>query len=188
MGTLTLSMMMTLDAYIAGPKNELDWVTWEEEMDRDASKLIEKSDALLVGYGAYKDMAHYWPAALTKPSSESEGDFAKLINSKHKIVVSDTANDLLWTDEELLVVDDLKGQIEKLKARHTTIVAYGGVTLAQFLVREGLVDNVELIISPVALGKGRSLFKNLDAPQTMQDVIVKPYASGALRLHGSLKK
>ena len=84
MGKIILSMMMTADGYIAGPNNELDWVVWEEEMDRDTAKLITSVDTMLVGYNAYKDMVSYWPATLTKPGSESEAIFARLINEKPK--------------------------------------------------------------------------------------------------------
>src|SRR5687768_1963844 len=96
MGKIILSMMITLDGFVAGPNNELDWVTWEEEMDHDAAKLIESVDTMLVGYGAYKDMVGYWPAALTNPTSEGEGAFAKLINEKSKVIVSQTEEALLW--------------------------------------------------------------------------------------------
>lgn len=187
MGRLVLSMMSTLDGYIAGPDNGLDWVIWEKEMDRDASVLLQKSDAFLVGYGAYKDMANYWPAAQTKPSSKSEGEFAKLINQKRKIVVSDRDSHLLWQNDELLLVSNLKQQITSLKSQHQTIVAYGGVALAQFLVREALVDSFDLIVSPVALGSGKRLFENLREALLMQDVTVKQYQSGAFRLYCTTK-
>src|SRR5688500_18701922 len=107
MSKLILSMMMTIDGFVAGPDNGLDWVIWEEEMDRDAAELMQSVDTMLVGYGAYKDMVGYWPAALTKPGSESEGVFAKLINEKPKIIISQTKEELHWKNEELLVVTDL---------------------------------------------------------------------------------
>src|SRR5690349_16433907 len=122
MGKLILSMMITADGFIAGPNNELDWVVWEEQMDRDASDLIQSVDTMLVGYGAYKDMVSYWPAALTQPGSESEGAFAKLINEKPKIIISQTPQKLLWKNEELLVVSDLANQIAELKQSKGDIV------------------------------------------------------------------
>lgn len=175
-------MMMTLDGFVAGSQNELDWVVWEEEMDRDASLLIDRADAMLVGYGAYKDMANYWPNALQKATSEAEKDFAKRINAKHKIIVSQQEQRLLWEDEEQLSGGDLKSQIYDMKSKYDTIVAYGGVGLAQSLINEGLVDEYELIVSPVALGKGKALFSLAQTPQKFASVRIKQYSSGAYRL------
>lgn len=182
MGKIILSMMITADSYIAGPNNELNWVVWEDEMDRDAAKLIESVDTMLVGYGAYKDMAGYWPAALTKPGSESEGAFAKLINEKPKIIVSQTEEELLWKNEELLVVTELKQQITELKKTRGNIVFYGGVGLAQSLVREGLIDEYRLFVSPVAIGNGKPLFSELAEPRNLRVVSAKTYESGAMLL------
>lgn len=183
MGKLTLSMMMTLDGFIAGPDNELDWVVWEEAMDRDATELIESVDTMLVGYGAYKDMVGYWPVALTKPSSESEGDFAKLINEKPKVIISQTEEELLWKNEELLVVTDLASQVSDLKESKGDIVFYGGAGLAQSMVAAGVVDEYRLYVSPVAIGKGKALFSEISAQLKLQDTVAKVYESGATMLH-----
>lgn len=182
MGKIILSMMITADGYIAGPNNELDWVVWEEEMDRDAAKLIESVDTMLVGYGAYKDMAEYWPAALTKPGSESEGTFARLINEKSKVIISQTEQELLWKNDKLLIVTDLRQQIAELKANKGDIVFYGGVGLAQSLVREGLIDAYHLLVSPVAISKGQPLFSELTKPQKFKATNAKVYESGAILL------
>lgn len=187
MGKLTLSMMTSLDGFIADSNNGLDWVVWEEEMDRDASQLIESADAMLVGYGAYKDMVGYWPAALTKPSSESEGAFAKLINDKPKVIVSQTDEKLLWKNEELLVVTNLVEQISTLKASKGDIVFYGGVGLAQALVAAGVVDEYRLYVSPVAIGMGKALFSELTTPLLLKSTVAKVYQSGAIMLHYSVK-
>lgn len=182
MGKIILSMMMTADGYIAGPNNELDWVVWEEEMDRDAAKLIESADTMLVGYGAYKDMVGYWPAALSKPASKSEGAFANLINEKSKVIVSQTKQPLLWKNDELLVVTNLKQQITELKESKGDIVFYGGAGLAQSLVREDLIDEYRLLISPVALSKGKALFLDLRQPRKLKAMHTKIYDSGAILL------
>lgn len=182
MSKIILSMMITADGYIAGPHNELDWVVWEDEMDRDAARLIESVDTMLVGYGAYKDMVGYWPVALTKPGNESEGVFAKLINEKPKVIVAQTEEELLWKNDELLVITDLKQQITKLKESKGDIVFYGGAGLAQSLVREGLIDEYRLLVSPVAISKGKPLFSELAEPQKLKATNAKIYESGAVLL------
>ena len=183
MGKIILSMMTTLDGFVAGPNNELDWVVWEDEMDRDAAELIQSVDTMLVGYGAYKDMVEYWPAALTKPGSESEGAFATLINEKPKVIISQTEEELLWKNEELLVVTDLAKQVAALKERVGTIVFYGGAGLAQSMVVSGLIDEYRLYVSPVAIGKGKALFSELPAKLGLHATVAKVYKLGAIMLH-----
>lgn len=183
MGKIILSMMMTLDGFVAGTNNELDWVVWEDEMDRDAAELMQSVDTMLVGYGAYKDMATYWPAALTKPGSDSEGAFAKLINDKPKVIVSQTEEKLLWKNEELLVVTDLGKQVAALKEGKGDIVFYGGAGLAQSMVAADVIDEYRLLVSPVAIGKGKALFSGLSARLGLQATVAKVYTSGAVLLH-----
>lgn len=176
-------MMMTVDGFVAGSNNELDWVVWEDEMDRDAAKLIQSVDTMLVGYGAYKDMATYWPAALTKPGSESEGAFARLISDKPKVVVSQANEELLWKNDELLVCDNLAEQIAALKESRGDIVFYGGAGLAQAMVAAGVIDEYRLLVSPVAIGEGKALFSALSAKLTLQATVAKVYKTGAVLLH-----
>lgn len=182
MSKIVLSMMITLDGFVAGPNNELDWVIWEEEMDRDAAKLLQSVDTMLVGYGAYEDMVGYWPAALRNPTSEGEGAFAKLINEKPKVIISQTEEELLWKNEELLVVTDLVKQVAALKEGKGDIVFYGGAGLAQAMVAAGVVDEYQLYMSPVAIGKGKALFANLTAPLGLRAAEATVYRSGAVLL------
>lgn len=187
MGKLILSMMMTLDGFVAGPNNELDWVVWEEEMDRDAAELMRSVDTMLVGYGAYKDMAVYWPAALVKPASEGEGIFAKLINEKPKVIISQTKEELFWKNDELLIVSDLGKQVATLKEGKGDIVFYGGAGLAQAMVASGVVDEYRLLVSPTAIGKGKALFSELATHLKLQSTVAKVYQSGAVLLRYDAK-
>lgn len=186
-GKIILSMMMTLDGYISGLKGELDWVVWEDEMDRDAAKLIQSVDAMLVGYGAYRDMASYWPAALTKSGSESEGTFARLINDKPKVILSQTDEELLWKYEELLVITDLAEQVTRLRQSKGDMVLYGGAGLARSFAREGLIDEYRLLVSPVAIGRGKPLFSDLRQSIPFRNAETKVYQSGAVLLRYTAK-
>ncbi|WP_342378117.1 dihydrofolate reductase family protein [Myxococcus stipitatus] len=183
MGTLTLSLMTTLDGFITGPDNALDWVVWEEEMDRDATDLLQSVDTVLVGYGAYKDMAAYWPAALTSPSSESERIFARHFDEKPKVIVSDTPRELLWRNEELRVVTNLREEVQALKDSKGHLVCYGGAGFARSLVHTGLIDEYRFYVSPVAIGQGTRLFQSLTAPIKWGACTSKAYGSGAVLLH-----
>jgi dihydrofolate reductase len=183
MGKVILSMMATLDGRVSGPHGELDWFVWKEAMDRDAARVIQRVDTMLVGYGAYKDMARYWPAA-AKNANTTEGEraFAQLINDKPKIVFSRTRESLLWNNDRLLVTNDLAKDVAKLKQTEGDMVFYGGVRLAQSFAQLALADEYRLLISPVALGRGELLFKDGGQRIGLKMTEAKTYPSGVVLL------
>jgi dihydrofolate reductase len=111
------------------------------------------ADAVLLGRVTYQQFADYWP----KRTDDTTG-VRDYLNRTRKYVVSSTLARADWPNSTILrgplaaEVAALKGQPGK------DIVATGSVTLAQALVREGLVDEYRLFVYPRILGRGRRLF------------------------------
>ena len=80
-----------------------------------------------------------------------------------------------------MIVTNLKQQVEQLRARGS-IVVYGGAGLAQSLVRDALIDEYHLLVSPVAISKGKALFSDLPEPRKLKAIDAKVYDSGAVLL------
>src|SRR5262245_42061618 len=101
-------MMVTVDGFVAGPNDELDWIDNDPVMGAAHFSLAEGADAAVIGHGVYEGMAQYWPKAAANPdASSSEAGFGKLMNDMHKIVVSTKPEDLRWANcEQLLVTGD----------------------------------------------------------------------------------
>jgi len=175
-------MMVTIDGFVAGPDDEMDWIDNDPVMGESHFSLAEGADAAVIGHGVYNGMAQYWPQAAANPDApNNEADFGKLMNEINKIVISTKPEDLQWTNcEQLLVTGelDLVRRITELKNEPGEyLLLYGGVRTAKTFVRHNLVDEYRLDVCPVALGAGKSLF-----PERTKLAFVRatPYESGAM--------
>ncbi|MEU8978503.1 dihydrofolate reductase family protein [Streptomyces sp. NPDC058246] len=116
---------------------------------------VGRADALLFGRRTWRSMAAAWP--------ERAGDpFADMMNSLPKYVVSTTlgADDLAaWNNSTLIPGDEAVARIRELCAADGGDLAMmGSPTLVRTLLREGLVDELQLIRMPVILGGGKTIF------------------------------
>jgi dihydrofolate reductase len=179
---IILQMMVTLDGFVAGPDDEMDWIDNDPLMGEAHFALAQGADASIIGHGVYQGMAQFWPQAAANPDApNNEAEFGKLMNDIHKIVVSTRAEDLQWTNCEQLLVnsdEDLIQRITELKNQPGEyLLLYGGVRTAQTFVGHNLVDEYRLDVCPTALGSGRRLF-----PERTKLTLVRatPYQSGAM--------
>src|SRR5262249_38342047 len=135
MRKVVLQMMITLDGFVAGPNDEMDWIDNDPVMGEADFALAEGADAAIAGHTVYQGMAQFWPQAAASPDApNNEAAFGKLMNDMRKIVVLTKADDLAWTNcEQLLVTgdDDLAEQIRALKRKPGGyLLLYGGVRTA----------------------------------------------------------
>jgi dihydrofolate reductase len=182
MGRIILQMMMTVDGYVAGPNDELDWIDNDPVMGKAHFALAERADAAMIGHNVYQGMAAFWPQAAANPdAADNEAEFGKLMNEMRKIVISTRPEELTWDNCEQLLVrddDDLAGKIQEVKdGTAGYLLLYGGVQTAQTLIERSLVDEYRLDVCPVALGAGKSIFRNRTGLKFMS---ATPYASGAM--------
>ncbi|MFF4568977.1 dihydrofolate reductase family protein [Streptomyces sp. NPDC001410] len=115
---------------------------------------LEQAEALLYGRRTYQSMAAAWP--------ERAGDpFADRLNSLRKYVVSDTLgeDELTWENSVRVPVTEAVGKVRELRAAEGGDLAMmGSPTLVRALLAEGLVDELQLVVMPVMLGGGKSIF------------------------------
>jgi dihydrofolate reductase len=125
-----------------------------EVMGSSVSEAAQRTDALLYGRRTWQVMAGAWP--------ERAGDpFADWINAVEKHVVSDTLSeaDLTWTPTTLIRGSDLAGAVDALRRRPGRDVnVLGSAKLARSLLEMDLVDELNLMIEPIALGGGKGIF------------------------------
>ena len=121
MRNVILYMTTTLDGFIAGPNNELDWMlgTSDQELSDDIVALLRASDAGFLGYPVAQGMIPYWQSAATDSSaSPATRDLAAAVNGLHRIVISNEPVDLPWANCELVVApddDDLVAAVTEIK-------------------------------------------------------------------------
>jgi dihydrofolate reductase len=174
MRDLVLTMGCSIDLMVSGGPEEDIGGGGREHPDFVERKLGWLSDAgvLGMGRGLYEEMSDFWQSA--------EGDYARWMNEKPKVVFSRTLERADWPTTS--VADgDLADEVARLKAEPGgDILVFGGYTLAQALTRARLVDEFRLQIRPVALGSGEPMFRDLERGQRLDLVDCTPYPDGSI--------
>lgn len=175
---------MSLDGVVqapGGPEEDTDGGFthggWSHPFFDDAlgeayGNAMASADALLFGRRTWQTMAAAWP--------ERAGDpFADQMNAIPKYVVSSTLgeDDLTWDNSSLVPGDDAVAGLRELKERDGgDLVVMGSASLVRTLLGEGLVDELVLMIEPVVLGGGKSIFPEDGAMRTLE--LVSSVTSG----------
>lgn len=151
-------VVISLDGYYEGPNGEFDWPNVDAEYFEFANQSNAHIDTLLFGRAGYEHMAAYWPHA-TGPDPE----IVAFMNSVAKVVVSDTLEKAEWNNTTRVGGDDLAETVKALKRRPGKEIAlFGSVRLTASLLELGLVDELRVLVNPIILGEGHSLFSTLN--------------------------
>jgi dihydrofolate reductase len=149
-------IVVSLDGFYEGPNGEFDWPNVDEEFNEFAIEQINDTDLLLFGRRTYEGMASYWP---TEAARQDDPMVAELMNTVPKIVVSTSLASADWNNT-MVVRGDVAEEISKLKQQPgKSIAIFGSPTLTVSLIEMGLVDELRLMVNPIALGDGHSLFR-----------------------------
>ncbi|MBS1863641.1 MAG: dihydrofolate reductase family protein [Actinobacteria bacterium] len=163
MGKIVATEFISLDGVIEDPGGSEDYVHggWTFEIDRgeegDKFKLeeLEEAAAQLLGRVTYEGFAAAWPDREGDPQM---GDFAKTMNTMPKYVYSTTLGSADWQNTTVLA-GDFATDIAKVKEEvDGVILVAGSAQLVQGLIAADLLDELRLMVLPVALGGGKRLF------------------------------
>lgn len=160
MPKLLLQLHISLDGYIADTNNDiLKWITFNfsSDLNEYLERVTASVDHIILGR---KLAEGFIPAWASRPSDEPG---VKKMNETKKLVLSKTLREKpeSWGENASLTPLDVDAGdvVRKLKdGEGGDLIAYGGVDTVRFLVGEGLVDEMVLLVSPVALGQGAKLF------------------------------
>jgi dihydrofolate reductase len=167
---------MSLDGFFEGPKKELDWFVTDEEFFAYAREMLCAADTLLFGRATYQHMANYWPSA---PADE----IADKMNNLPKVVFSQTLQKVEWKNSRL-VRGNVAEEISNLKNQPgKDMVVLGSASLASWLLQLGLVDEYRIILTPVLIGAGTPLFRDVNTRLKLQLLSMRSFASGVVVLY-----
>jgi dihydrofolate reductase len=176
MRKVVASLFLSLDGVMEAPE-KWHFAYFNEEMGAAIGEAMSAADAFLLGRRTYEEWAAYWPG-----QSAEDNPMAAVINGLPKYVVSTTLDEVTWQNSTLLG-PDLDGELSKLKQQPGKEISIAGsATLVRSLLGDGLLDELRLMIHPVVLGSGRSLFEN-GAPQVpLELVAAQTFGTGVLNL------
>jgi dihydrofolate reductase len=175
---------ISLDGFIAGPNNEMDWVRVDDEMGKYEMDIVTAADTLLLGRVTYQSFAGAWPYVPDNPAADpGEKEYALKLNAMRKIVFSRTLPAVEWHNSSLLkeVLPETITQLKHEPGRDMLI--YGSASIVQALANHGLIDEYQLLVHPVVLGSGKPLFQNIRDRQKLQLIKTKTFPSGVIGLY-----
>jgi dihydrofolate reductase len=175
--TLIVTEFMTLDGVVEAPGGEpthphSGWTMPYGTPELYGFKLQETLDAdsLLLGRVTYEGFSAAW--------SERDGDFADKMNSMPKHVATTTLTELGWNARPL--TGDVPTAVAALKdGRGGPILVAGSATLVRTLLAHDLVDELRLMVYPILIGGGLSIFSDDRKKSTFELADLVRYDSGA---------
>jgi dihydrofolate reductase len=138
---------------------------------------MDASDAMLLGRRTYEDFVAYWP-----DKTSQDDPYADYINEAQKYVVSTTLKTVGWRNVTLIDGDVAKEltALKRQPGKNITIV--GSPTLMRSLLRDGLLDRLDVIVFPVVVDKGKHLFEEGIGEITLELVDSRTFKNGVVLL------
>ncbi len=184
MRKLFLFMMVSVDGYFEGENHDLSWHNVDAEFNEFAIRQTKQVGTLLFGKRTYDLMSSYWPS---EQAVKNDPVVAGLMNKTPKVVFSKTLGRVEetghWKNVRLLREINPE-EIKKMK-RETTkdLAVFGSNNLATQLLEMGLLDELRIMVNPVALGQGHALFTGLKNKANLKLINTKVFKSDSVLLY-----
>ncbi len=179
MRKLASFIFTSLDGFYEGPTGELDWPIVDDEFRGFAVRQLDDADILGFGRATYEHMAAYWP---TEQAKANDPAIASRMNDKEKLVFSTTLTEASWSGTTI-IRGEATQQIPTIKGTaDTELLVIGSARLTAKLVQADLLDERRVMVCPIVLGRGRSLFEDLQNRISLTLLRVRQLASGNLVL------
>jgi dihydrofolate reductase len=174
-------MLVSLDGFVSGPNQELDWHVIDEELHQYINDQESAVDTYLYGRRMYQLMADFWPTADEDPSAPGfVVEFARIWKKTPKVVFSKTLARVEWNAR--LAENEVAEEIARLKEQPGKNLEVSGAELASAVMRLGLIDEYHLYVQPVILGTGQRMFPALEGRITLRLVETRTFGSGVVLL------
>lgn len=173
---------VSLDGYFVDANSDMSWAKadhndaeWDEFVAGNASG----GGALVFGRITYDLMASFWP---TPFAIESMPAIAAGMNSMPKVVFSRTMDKAAWNNTKL-VKGDIVAAMRKMKQESGTNMAIlgSGSIVTQF-APEGLIDEYQIVVNPIILGEGRTLFEGIKEKLKLKLTKTRAFGNGNVLL------
>jgi len=164
-------MSCSIDGYFEGPNHEIDWHIVDDEFKAYAVETLEATDVLIMGRRTYELMAGYWPSAPDDAVKE-------YMNGKPNLVFSKTLKRVDWQNSRL-ATGSIADEVARLKqAPDDGLLWVGGRDLAASFLEQGLMDEVRIVLTPILLGAGKTLFDRIHKRYPLKLLSMRSFKSG----------
>ena len=160
MRKLSVFNSVSVDGYFVDASGDMSWAHRNDpEWNAFVADNASGESVMLFGRITYQMMAGWWP---TPQAMEAMPAVAERMNALPKVVFSRTLRSATWSNTTL-VSGDLAGAVTALKSEGgPDLVIMGSGTIVAQLAKAGLIDEYQIALAPVVLGKGRTMFEGVD--------------------------
>lgn len=179
MRELSTFNFITLNGFLNDHAGDISWHRHGVEENQYAAESLQSGNTLLFGRKTYEMMAGYWPTEMAK---QNDPTVAEGMNNADKIVISRTLKKTEWKNTTILngdVVNEIT-RLKKLPGNNITLLGSGSILT--LLAENGLIDEYLIMIDPVAIGAGSTMFNGIKQPLNLQLTEVKSFKSGVVLL------
>lgn len=179
MRKITSFQFITLNGYYKGSNEDISWHKHEQEEGEFSSESLKSENILLFGRITFEMMANFWPSPM---AYENFPLVAEGMNKAEKIVFSNTLKEVAWKNTRI-INENIMEKIQRIKqseGKDMTILGSGSIA-GQF-ADAGLIDAYQIMIDPVAIGKGTPLFKNIRNQLDLKLTGTRTFKSGVVLL------
>jgi dihydrofolate reductase len=169
---------ISLDGYFTDKKNDMSWAhTNDPEWNEFTAQNAKGEAELLFGRVTYDMMASFWP---TPMALENFPQVAKAMNKMTKYVFSKSRDELDWENSKLMK-GDLIAEVKKLKSEPgPDIMIFGSGTIISQLTDAGLIDEYQIVVHPIVLGNGRTMFDGIKNNLRLKRTNSREFKNGIL--------
>ncbi|MCA1708491.1 MAG: dihydrofolate reductase family protein [Actinobacteria bacterium] len=180
MRKITAGLFISLDGVVEAP-DQWHFPYFNDEMGAAVDATLGAADTMLLGRRTYDSFAGAWPER--EAAGGEDADFAKALGDARKIVVSNQQLGFTWRNSEQLK-GDLIEAVTALKNEpgDTNIAMSGSVSVVRQLLAAGLVEELHLLVHPIAVRKGMRLFDEGESPIPLTLILSETFKTGVLNL------
>jgi len=173
---------VSLDGYFVDQHGDMSWAkppADDAEHVAFVSENAKRGSTLLFGRVTYEMMASFWP---TPMAAQAMPDVAERMNALPKLVFSRTLQAATWSNTTL-VKGDAVAEVRTLKRQPgPPMTVLGSGRIVAQLAQAGLIDEYQIMITPVVLGAGRTLFEGVAHKLNLRLTATRAFKSGSVLL------
>jgi dihydrofolate reductase len=171
--------LLSLDGYFGGPNGEIDWFGFDEESMEWSRRIMGAAGSIVMGRRTFELMAQFWP---TQSARDQEPYIAEHMTDLPKIVFSRTLDSTTWKNTTFVQRPVAEMIREEKQGTGGSILLLGSSLVLAPLWKEHLVDEVNIRIQPIVVGKGRPLFADTEVRQPLALKESRKFQSGVTAL------